>query len=474
MRRTLLLPLLALLLVPAVGCKTSDRFGRGTVSKGDSKDGNVFTGSQPAGGSAAASSDPSSLASGGSTSKRSGVLAGSVVDGEARLRPNARILIHDIDAMPGTALAPLTATTNSEGYFDISGLDPGRTYRLVARVQEGRRLLVGSARVVPPNPRVRIYLTDELPAGANTGVPATTGVPVPARSPGTGGPAASIDAPIRYPVEGVTTPSGEDNAMAPAVNTRNDPSHIAKEKKIQDGFTKEPVPANINGPVPGPGRGDTREKPIAPSNSLPPPPSVGETPAPMSNTMPAPPGNDSDKGTAAAIPDTPTVVPSCVRVGNQIDNFALYDRQGKVYEFKKHRTGKLVLLDFWFTTCPPCRAAMPHINELQAKYGKHGLEVIGITTKVAGETITEKQQNLSKDLTRFGLYPRYPLLFAGDDTAAGPLEKKLDVNQFPTLVLLDETGKIIWQSKGLDAKQANELAWKIYEKLVAQKKMASR
>ena len=471
MRRTLLLPLLALLFVPVIGCKTSG-LGRGTLTKGDSKDGNLFTGSQPAGGAAAVpAGDPTSLASGGSTNKRSGVLAGRIVDGDARLRPNAKIQIHDIDAMPTAPIAPLTATSNAEGYFDISGLDPGRTYRLVARVQEGNRLLVGSARAVPPNPRVTIYLTDELPVGQNPGGPATTGVPVPARSVG---PAASIDPPVPYPQEGVTIPSAGGTTSAPAVNSTIDATNIAgKDKKVQDGFQKEMPKADVN--VPGPGRSDdTREKPIDNGNSLPSPPSsIGESPAPMSSA--APPAGSGGVNNAAAIvvPDTPTVVPSCVRVGNQIDNFALYDRQGNVYEFKKHRKGKLVLLDFWFSECGPCRAAMPHLNKLQADYGKHGLEVIGVTYE-PGATISEKQQNLNEGLRRYSLNPRYPLVFGGDGKGECPVAKRLEVHRYPTLILLDETGKIIWRNEGLEPKKANELAWKIYEKLVEQRKLASR
>ena len=475
MRRLLFLPLLALLLVPAVGCKTSDRFGRGTLGKNDAKEGGVFTGSQPAGGTAATAGDPTSLASGGSTSKRSGVLAGSIIDGDARLRPNARIQIIDIDALPTAGVAPLTATSNAEGYFDISGLDPGRTYRLIARVQEGRRVLVGSARVVPPNPRVRIYLTDELPAGDNTGVPATMGAPVPGRSGSSGsprgGPMATIGAPINNPEEGVTTPLAGDTPMPPAVNTTS-PEHIARErdKKVRDGFESEVPDPKVN--IPGPGRGDTREKPMMPNNSLPAPPSsIDETPAPMSSAIPAVPRGDADRTIIA--PDTPTVVPSCVLVGKHLENFTLYDRQGRVYEFKKQRTGKLVLLDFWFTDCPPCRAAMPHLNDLQANYGKHGLEIIGITYE-PGATVAEKQQKLDDGLRRYGLNPRYPLLFGGGGKGDCPVAKRLEVGGFPTLILLDEKGKIIWQSTGLDREQANKLAWTIYQKVVEQKKLAQR
>ena len=42
------------------------------------------------------------------------------------------------------------------------------------------------------------------------------------------------------------------------------------------------------------------------------------------------------------------------------------------------RAGKVVLIDFWATWCPPCRATIPELNDLQAKF-KDDLVVIGVS-----------------------------------------------------------------------------------------------
>ncbi len=44
----------------------------------------------------------------------------------------------------------------------------------------------------------------------------------------------------------------------------------------------------------------------------------------------------------------------------------------------KEMQGKVVILDFWATYCPPCLEEIPHLKDLQAKYGKDNLEVIGL------------------------------------------------------------------------------------------------
>jgi thiol-disulfide isomerase/thioredoxin len=40
--------------------------------------------------------------------------------------------------------------------------------------------------------------------------------------------------------------------------------------------------------------------------------------------------------------------------------------------------GKVVILDFWATYCPPCIEGIPYLRQLQAKHGKENLEIIGL------------------------------------------------------------------------------------------------
>jgi thiol-disulfide isomerase/thioredoxin len=56
----------------------------------------------------------------------------------------------------------------------------------------------------------------------------------------------------------------------------------------------------------------------------------------------------------------------------------LKDTEGRYVRLSDYR-GKVVLVNFWATWCPPCRTEIPDLIKLQRDYGSRGLQVIGVT-----------------------------------------------------------------------------------------------
>jgi len=68
--------------------------------------------------------------------------------------------------------------------------------------------------------------------------------------------------------------------------------------------------------------------------------------------------------------------------GSAAPDFASLDRAGAEVRLADHR-GKVVVLDFWATWCGPCKAALPHVQDLATKYRDQGVVVIASCTSDA-------------------------------------------------------------------------------------------
>lgn len=91
--------------------------------------------------------------------------------------------------------------------------------------------------------------------------------------------------------------------------------------------------------------------------------------------------------------------------------------------------GKIVVVDFWATWCPPCRAAVPHNNELVKKYADRGVLLFGACGSGRGE---EKMEEVSKAT---GL--AYPTARVSKASTAA-----WKVQWWPTYAVIDRNGVV--------------------------------
>ena len=107
----------------------------------------------------------------------------------------------------------------------------------------------------------------------------------------------------------------------------------------------------------------------------------------------------------------------------------LKDVNGAVVAFEQFK-GKVVVVDFWATWCPPCRAEIPGYIELARKHEKAGLVIVGISLDQAGPEVVKAFA------AKMGI--NYPLVM-GDE---GVVSAFGGVEGIPTTFLIDRTGQI--------------------------------
>jgi len=97
--------------------------------------------------------------------------------------------------------------------------------------------------------------------------------------------------------------------------------------------------------------------------------------------------------------------------------------------------GKVVYLDFWASWCGPCKQSFPWMNEMQAKYGAKGLQIVGIN-------LDAKRADADKFLAEV------PATFVLAFDAQGDTPKRYGVKGMPTSVLIGADGKVVQMHAG--------------------------
>ncbi|MDQ5978475.1 MAG: hypothetical protein QG602_1449 [Verrucomicrobiota bacterium] len=106
--------------------------------------------------------------------------------------------------------------------------------------------------------------------------------------------------------------------------------------------------------------------------------------------------------------------------------------------------GKVVVVDFWATWCGPCRVEIPGYIEMQKKYGKDGVVIVGVSLDQKGPKHVQKfvEQNAMN----------YTIVMGDSDTvsAFGGFDS------IPTTFLISRDGKILHEKSGAMAHEEYE------------------
>lgn len=135
--------------------------------------------------------------------------------------------------------------------------------------------------------------------------------------------------------------------------------------------------------------------------------------------------------------------------------FSLPSLDGQIVNLSDHLGKKVILVDFWATTCHPCLEEMPHLNELYEKLKDKGFIVLGI----AGDG-PDTRRDVPKVVREKGI--TFPILLDEETTVVARYNPK---KEMPFWALIDKSGNIVKKKNGYDAGDEKTLAAEI-EKLL--------
>jgi cytochrome c biogenesis protein CcmG/thiol:disulfide interchange protein DsbE len=116
--------------------------------------------------------------------------------------------------------------------------------------------------------------------------------------------------------------------------------------------------------------------------------------------------------------------------------------------------GKLTYVDFWASWCGPCRQSFPWMNEMQAKYGARGLQVVGIN-------LDRRREDAERFLAEI------PATFAIAFDTHGDSARRFGVKGMPTSALIAPDGKVLFMHAGFRPEDRQALESRIAAALPA-------
>jgi peroxiredoxin len=122
---------------------------------------------------------------------------------------------------------------------------------------------------------------------------------------------------------------------------------------------------------------------------------------------------------------------------NPLPEFSLPDLSGKMHSIKEWQ-GKVLVINFWATWCPPCLKEMPEFAAMQNEYSDQGLQFIGIAL--------DDPEPVKEFIASHNI--NYPILMGEDQGPRIAHDLGNIVNTVPFTVIVDKNGFVIKSHMG--------------------------
>lgn len=119
--------------------------------------------------------------------------------------------------------------------------------------------------------------------------------------------------------------------------------------------------------------------------------------------------------------------------GAEIPDFEFVDFQGRRRQLSDFR-GRYLMLDFWGSWCPPCRAEVPFVKDAYARFGSRGFEVLGMDSE-RDATVDQVRDYLNNNGVQWA--------FATPDSVRELIDTRFRIASFPHVILLGPDGRVI-------------------------------